>query len=547
MVGATAGATVSPGATLGQGWQAVAKADSASPLEFTVHVQEQGIQEIKRIANQVSDPSSPEWGNFLTQAQIDEITKPNAADVIAVKSWINSNGCSAEQKQGKFNVGCTVANAEKLFQTQFLALVNNETAQATVRSVTDYEIPAAVSAVFGVHGLPLPPSANLVVKALNVPGQPVDVTPDVINTAYKVSGVTPSAEGKNLQAVAEFQGQYFSQAHLIELFEKYLPNAPAADAAVSAIHGANKNKTVGVEAELDIQYIMGVSPGVSTEFWSQKNMDFCADLDAWVGLLLADDMTPLVNSVSYGWQGDLAQIQCLKPEVKIVDSAFAKLAAKGVAVIFASGDSGSGYTPSGTKTKLWPSWPASSPWVTSVGATRFQEQDATMPEMASDQFGSGGGFSWDFNRTEAKWQETVVSAYLASDSTLPPSKVYNAMGRGTPDVSALGEGYQVITGQGKHGKPESVGGTSASTPAFAGLVSLLNDARMQKGMKPLGYLNQWIYANADCFTDVTKGTNAIDRGGQKVEYGWECTTGWDAATGLGTPVFPKLLEAAMKA
>ena len=67
----------------------------------------------------------------MTQAQIYEITKPNAADVIAVKSWINSNGCSAEQKQGKFNVGCTVANAEKLFQTQFLALVNNETAQAS--------------------------------------------------------------------------------------------------------------------------------------------------------------------------------------------------------------------------------------------------------------------------------------------------------------------------------------------------------------------------------------------------------------------------------
>ena len=33
-----------------------------------------------------------------------------------------------------------------------------------------------------------------------------------------------------------------------------------------------------------------------------------------------------------------------------------------------------------------PSWPASSPWVTAVGATRFVNQSAGMPERASDQF-----------------------------------------------------------------------------------------------------------------------------------------------------------------
>jgi tripeptidyl-peptidase-1 len=48
------------------------------------------------------------------------------------------------------------------------------------------------------------------------------------------------------------------------------------------------------------------------------------------------------------------------------------------------------------------------------------------------------------------------------------------MGRATPDVSALGEGYQVFVG----GKAETVGGTSASSPAFASVVSLLNGARL---------------------------------------------------------------------
>ena len=42
------------------------------------------------------------------------------------------------------------------------------------------------------------------------------------------------------------------------------------------------------------------------------------------------------------------------------------------------------------------------------------------------------------------------------------------------------------------GPPQSVGGTSASTPMFGAVVSLLNEARAQKGMKPLGFLNPFL-------------------------------------------------------
>ena len=69
--------------------------------------------------------------------------------------------------------------------------------------------------------------------------------------------------------------------------------------------------------------------------------------------------------------------------------------------------------------RLYPSWPASSPWVTAVGATRFAEQRIGADEVACDQFGSGGGFSFDFDRTKATWQETAVRAYLVLNQTLP--------------------------------------------------------------------------------------------------------------------------------
>jgi tripeptidyl-peptidase-1 len=81
---------------------------------------------------------------------------------------------------------------------------------------------------------------------------------------------------------------------------------------------------------------------------------------------------------------------------------------------------------------------------------------------------------------------------------------------------------------------------------FAGLVSLINEKRIAKGGKPMGFLNPFIYQNADAFTDIVKGTNAISRGGAPVPYGYNCTVGWDPATGLGTPLFDKMLAAAMK-
>lgn len=83
-----------------------------------------------------------------------------------------------------------------------------------------------------------------------------------------------------------FQGQYFSQKHLDLFFEKFVSSAPASDAEVRNIVGPNMNKTAGVEAELDIQYIMGVSPGIATDFYSRKGDDFCQDLVAWTDLLL---------------------------------------------------------------------------------------------------------------------------------------------------------------------------------------------------------------------------------------------------------------------
>ena len=169
-------------------------------------------------------------------------------------------------------------------------------------------------------------------------------------------------------------------------------------------------------------------------------------------------------------------------------------------------------------------------------------QKAGNEEMATDQFGSGGGFSAQFDQTNAKWQSAAVKEFLKivpKGKPFPPNASFSATGRATPDVSALGEGFQVL----QAGHVMAVGGTSASAPTFAAVISLLNEHQLQNGGKRLGFLNPWLFQNPGMFTDVTKGTNAIGRGTGPIPYGYNCTKAWDPATGLGTPKFGAMVQA----
>merc|ERR1712232_970718 len=222
-----------------------------------------------------------------------------------------------------------------------------------------------------------------------------------------------------------------------------------------------------------------------------------------------------------------------------------KLGAMGVTVVIASGDDGSGgMSRQGSNNgKLSPSFPASIPFALAVGATFF-ESGLSGEEMATTQFGSGGGFSYDYDMPS--YQSSAVKAYLAKDPKTGTS-AYATNGRASPDVSLLGEQFEVYT-SGYFGGLEkmAVGGTSASTPSWGAIISLLNEECLSAsgGSKTLGFVNPLFYQNADSFNDIAKGSNAI---GENANSGWKCTEGWDAATGLGTPKFTSLQTVVRKA
>merc|ERR1712169_79987 len=82
-----------------------------------------------------------------------------------------------------------------------------------------------------------------------------------------------------------------------------------------------------------------------------------------------------------------------------------------------------------------------------------------------------------------------------------------------------------------------VSGTSASCPVVAGLFARINAARAAESKPNMGFLNPFIYQNPQAFNDVTLGKIT----GANGIVGFSALEGWDAATGMGTPNFPKML------
>jgi tripeptidyl-peptidase-1 len=91
------------------------------------------------------------------------------------------------------------------------------------------------------------------------------------------------------------------------------------------------------------------------------------------------------------------------------------------------------------------------------------------------------------------WQKAEVKAFLKAQSAgkgLPSAVNFNAQGRGYPDVAVVGHNIRLVEG----GKQIPADGTSASGPIMAALLTLLNDARLNKGKAPLGFVNPFFYA-----------------------------------------------------
>jgi tripeptidyl-peptidase-1 len=164
---------------------------------------------------------------------------------------------------------------------------------------------------------------------------------------------------------------------------------------------------------------------------------------------------------------------------------------------------------------------------------------------------SGGGFS--LSGSQPLWQADIVNDYFTKvgRSAYTPFPGFNGQGRGFPDVSAVALNYEVI----EAGQPARAAGTSASTPVFAGMVSLVNAARIQAGKSPLGWLNPMLYGLHKQFVkDILSGRNHCTASMCDLiscsvktccKEGFHAIEGWDPVTGLGSVNFTAFRDVAL--
>jgi len=513
------------------GWEMSGEnADTTGRMDVLVGLRRANVDKLQQVFEESSTPGRKGYLKHASWEKMGEMVRPSEEAIGAVIGMLASNGGTGIHvaAHGDYiKASVPMQNLEQLTSSSFQTFVNGASGLRLARLANGVKLPAAVAkhveTFTGLHGFPLDTSPALVNDSASG-----DVTPTVINKAYGIDRSTVKKSGKtNIQAIGQFQGQYVSPTDLSKFCKQYDAEA---DCSIAKFIGKNTGSHPGIESMLDVEYIMGVAQGIPTWVYSYPSFDFCADLLTWANDVASESEHPYVVSLSYGSQKigfcDATTVKRLSEDVQ-------KLGAMGVTVVIASGDDGSGgISRQGSNNgKLAPSFPASIPYALAVGSTFF-ESGLSGEEVATTQFGSGGGFSYDYDMPS--YQSSSVKAYLDKNPKTGTS-TYATNGRASPDVALLGEKFAVVDG----GRTLAVGGTSASTPSWGGIVSLLNEECLSAsgGSKTLGFVNPLFYQNADAFTDITKGSNAI---GNNAKSGWKCTEGWDAVTGLGTPQFSKL-------
>lgn len=518
------------------------------------------------ITHQIATPGHHQYGSHMSQKAIDAIIAPKDESGELVMAWLQSAGLSDHAtysvRGDSIVVDASVSQIEKLLDTEYTAYRNTETKEVVLRTL-EFSLPSALknhvdtvqpttffgfrSYKSGISGVrPFDDAAvNTQIESVDaVTGCSSNINPTCLANLYSFTSAKNYNTG--LFGIAGFLEEYAIASDLKTFLSKYAVEGNAAQSFTCvAVNGGScptAASQAGTEANLDVQYGRGIAESIPINYYST------AGRGQWVGsgtntnepyvefleylLALPDASLPNTLSISYG-----------DDEQTVPDSyatqactLFSQLGARGVSVLVASGDSGVGgsgeCTNDGVK-QFATAFPASCPWVTTVGGT-----SGTAPEAAWTS--SGGGFSYLF--PQPSYQAAAVKSWVASGTASSVSQYFNASGRAYPDVAAQSTNFVIVV----DGSSLLVDGTSCATPTFAGVIQLVNSDRIANGKAGLGFLNPWLYANAtSALTDITTGSIS-GCSGQISGAGFKAVSGWDPTTGLGTPIFTSLLALSNK-
>ena len=504
-----------------QAWKWTGRATGMLELYFMV--KHQRVEKLYETATRVSDPRSKDYGRHLSLEEVQRLVEPRAEDVAAVLEFLEGANASVIHGRSIITAIVPVEVAEGLLGTTYERLEHS--GRIANRILTNYSLPRKVAAAvdFVAPTVHIPGGGGrrgVVNKKMNVEAN-VKNEPKSLRTLYNMSLDTVGQVSENSMAVTAFLEQYYSRADLEKYWETYCDGIVCGQGLPELVGDATAGTPAGIESMLDIETVTGVAGNIKASFWgfagrSPDNIEN-EPFMKWLATVGNWSSPPLIFSTSYGED----ESSWTEPAADRLNQEFAKVATRGISLLFASGDEGANCEDGNVYA---PETPASSPWVTAVGGTTQR------PEIAVGL--STGGFSnyWGV----ADYQTDAVSKFLAS--YYAAGIAFNSSGRAFPDISAQATDF-CVTPFGC-----TIGGTSCASPTAAGIFALLNDLRLQAGKPALGFLNYFIYQHASYFNDITDGAAT---GCTLLEQGWPALPGWDPVTGVGTPNYGRLRDAVL--
>jgi kumamolisin len=374
-------------------------------------------------------------------------------------------------------------------------------------------LPASLlDSVVAVLGLDNRPQAKPHFRIRRPNVEATSYTPVQVAEAYQFPASATGA-GQTI-GIIELGGSY-RQADITAYFKTLGLAAPAITAV--PVDGGNNSPSNanGADGEvmLDIEVAASVAPGAKVAVYFAPNTDQ-GFIDAITTAV--HDTTNKPGVISISWGGP--ESSWTQQSLTALDAACQSAAALGITITVAAGDNGS--SDGGTGNNV--DFPASSPHVLACGGTKLEASGANIisetvwNETASNEGATGGGVSTVF----------ALPTWQAKSNVPVPST--STGGRGVPDVAGDADpttGYAVRV----DGQTLVIGGTSAVAPLWAGLIAVAN----QQLGTTVGFIQPAIYAAkaASDFHDITEGNNGAFSAGP----------GWDACTGLGSPIASELI------
>ena len=504
---------------------------------------------LERLLAQQQDRSSPNFHRWLTPEQFGDRFGLNPTDYQAVAAWLTSQGFALEAPARARNwiaFSGTAAQIQNAFHTEIHRyLVNGEIHMANAGEV---RIPEALKNVMSeIRGLNDFENASARIEPrYNTPLSTHQLAPDDWATIYDVKPLYQMGIDGTGQRIA-ILGRSDMDQGFVDSFRKMFGLPPTT--VEQHLIGPDPGITNAAgEAALDVEWSGAIAPNATIVYVYSNNFNVAAQA-------AVDQNLAPVMSESAG--------TCEPDTTAALRSIAQQANAQGITWLASSGDSGgAGCDPHGffgvtnnatfATGGLAVSIPASFPEVTAVGGTQFNEGSGQYWSAANN---SSGGSALSYI-PETVWDETGAGGLLASGggrSIYFPKPAWqtgpgvpNDLTRDVPDISFSAAGnhdpYTVINANGLR----ATGGTSASSPSFAGVVALLNQYAMAQGWQTqpgLGNINPQLYRLAqnapNLFHDIMQGDDLVPCAQSSPDcstgtLGFGAGPGYDLATGLGS-------------